>query len=70
VLSVPAAPRVFAQLATARRFRDDVAAMAGSGEEVLSVEVDMSVVSAYRTSFPVLRDRRLPLGSNERRTGR
>ena len=48
----------------------DVAAMAGSGEEVLSVEVDMSVVSAYRTSFPVLRDRRLPLGSNERRTGR
>ena len=41
----------------------DVAAMAGSGEEVLSVEVDMGVVSDYRTSFPVLRDRRLPLGS-------
>jgi len=41
----------------------DVAAMAGSDEEVLSVVVDMSVVSAYRASFPVLRDRRLPLGS-------
>jgi predicted amidohydrolase len=41
----------------------DVAAMAGSDQEVLSVEVDMSVVSDYRTSFPVLRDRRLPLGS-------
>ena len=41
----------------------DVAAMAGSGEQVLSVEVDMSVVSDYRTRFPVLGDRRLPLGS-------
>ncbi|MHB1475749.1 MAG: carbon-nitrogen family hydrolase [Dermatophilaceae bacterium] len=41
----------------------EVAAMAGSDEEVLSVEVDMSVVSDYRASFPVLRDRRLPLGS-------
>ena len=40
-----------------------VAAMAGSDEQVLSVEVDMSVVSDYRASFPVLRDRRLPLGS-------
>ena len=40
----------------------DVAAMAGSDEQVLSVEVDMSVVGDYRTSFPVLRDRRLPLG--------
>ena len=39
----------------------DVAAMAGSDERVLSVEVDMSVVSDYRSSFPVLRDRRLPL---------
>jgi predicted amidohydrolase len=39
----------------------DVASMAGSLEQVLSVEVDMSVVSDYRTSFPVLRDRRLPL---------
>ena len=40
----------------------DVVAMAGSHEQVLSVEVDMSVVGDYRTSFPVLRDRRLPLG--------
>ena len=39
----------------------EVAAMAGSEQQVLSVEVDMSVVSAYRTSFPVLRDRRLPV---------
>ena len=48
----------------------DVAAMAGSHEQVLSVEVDMSLVSGYRTSFPVLGDRRLPLASNERLTGR
>jgi predicted amidohydrolase len=40
----------------------DVAAMAGSDEQVLSVEVDMSAVADYRVSFPVLRDRRLPLG--------
>ena len=40
----------------------DVVAMAGSDEQVLSVEVDMRVVDDYRTSFPVLRDRRLPLG--------
>ncbi len=40
----------------------DVAAMAGTDEQVLSVDVDMSVVSDYRASFPVLRDRRLPLG--------
>jgi predicted amidohydrolase len=40
----------------------DVASMAGSHEQVLSVEVDMRVVSDLRTSFPVLRDRRLPLG--------
>jgi predicted amidohydrolase len=40
----------------------DVVAMAGSDEQVLSVEVDMRVVSDYRASFPVLRDRRLPLG--------
>jgi len=39
----------------------DVASMAGSDEQVLSVEVDMAVVDDYRTSFPVLRDRRLPL---------
>jgi len=41
----------------------DVVAMAGSDELVLSVEVDMRVVGDYRTSFPVLRDRRLPLRS-------
>jgi len=40
----------------------DVAALAGSHEQVLSVEVDMNVVSRCRTNFPVLRDRRLPLG--------
>jgi predicted amidohydrolase len=40
----------------------DVVAVAGSDEQVLSVEVDMSVVGDYRASFPVLRDRRLPLG--------
>jgi len=39
----------------------DVAAMAGTDEQVLSVEVDMNVVTDYRTSFPVLQDRRLPL---------
>jgi len=39
----------------------DVAAMAGSDEQVLSVEVDLSVVDEYRASFPVLSDRRLPL---------
>jgi predicted amidohydrolase len=41
----------------------DVLAMAGSDEQVLSVEVDMEVVNEYRTSFPVLGDRRLPLAS-------
>jgi predicted amidohydrolase len=40
----------------------DVVSMAGSHEQVLSVEVDMSMVPGYRASFPVLRDRRLPLG--------
>ena len=39
----------------------DVATMAGAAEEVLSVEVDMRIVDEYRSSFPVLRDRRLPL---------
>ena len=39
----------------------DVAAMAGNAEQVLSVDIDMRVVTDYRTSFPVLRDRRLPL---------
>jgi predicted amidohydrolase len=44
----------------------DVLAMAGSDEQVLSVEVDMSLVGDYRTSFPVLRDRRLPLLQDRR----
>jgi predicted amidohydrolase len=44
----------------------DVLAMAGSDEQVLSVEVDMSLVGDYRTSFPVLRDRRLPLPQDRR----
>ena len=35
-------------------------AMAGTGEEVLSVDIDMSAVDAWRTSFPVLDDRRIP----------
>jgi predicted amidohydrolase len=39
----------------------DVVALAGTQEQVLSVDVDMSVVGDYRASFPVLRDRRLPL---------
>ena len=34
-------------------------AMAGSGEEVLSVEVDMDAVTTWREQFPVLQDRRL-----------
>jgi predicted amidohydrolase len=34
-------------------------AMAGTDEQVLSVEVDMDAVTAWRESFPVLQDRRL-----------
>ena len=34
-------------------------AMAGTAEEVLSVEVDMDAVTTWREQFPVLRDRRL-----------
>jgi len=34
-------------------------AMAGMGEEVLSVEVDMDAVTTWRAQFPVLQDRRL-----------
>lgn len=34
-------------------------AVAGSDEQVLSVDVDLSVVADYRASFPVLADRRL-----------
>jgi predicted amidohydrolase len=44
----------------------DVLAMAGSAQEVLSVEVDMSAVDDYRATFPVLRDRRLPLLQDRR----
>lgn len=40
----------------------DVVAMAGSDQQVLRVQVDIDVVAHYRASFPVLRDRRLPLG--------
>jgi predicted amidohydrolase len=36
----------------------DALAMAGMGEEVLSVEVDMDAVTTWREQFPVLRDRR------------
>lgn len=43
----------------------DVACVAGPDEEVLSVEVDMSVVADYRARFPVLQDRRLPLASTD-----
>ena len=35
-------------------------AMAGTGEEVLSVDIDMNAVDAWRESFPVLDDRRIP----------
>jgi predicted amidohydrolase len=34
-------------------------AMAGTAEQVLSVEVDMDAVTQWRESFPVLQDRRL-----------
>jgi predicted amidohydrolase len=34
-------------------------AMAGTSEEVLSVEVDMDAVTTWREKFPVLQDRRL-----------
>jgi predicted amidohydrolase len=45
-----------------------VLAIAGTDEQVLSVDVDMSVVADYRTSFPVLRDRRLPLLQDRRQS--
>ena len=38
----------------------EAAAMAGLGEEVLSVDVDLGAVGSWRESFPVLGDRRLP----------
>jgi predicted amidohydrolase len=37
----------------------DAIAVAGSGEQVLSVDVDLGAVADYRESFPVLADRRL-----------
>lgn len=39
--------------------RGEVLAEAGAGEHVLSVEVDLGEVAAYRREFPVLADRRL-----------
>jgi predicted amidohydrolase len=39
----------------------EVLARAGDEEQVLSVEVDPSVVAATRAAFPVLRDRRLSM---------
>jgi predicted amidohydrolase len=39
----------------------DVLAVAGTEQQVLTVDVNMRVVDDYRTSFPVLNDRRLPL---------
>ena len=37
----------------------EAVAMAGSGEQVLSVDVDLDAVAEYREAFPVLADRRL-----------
>jgi predicted amidohydrolase len=36
-----------------------VLAQSGDGEEVLTVDVDLDAIAAYRRSFPVLADRRL-----------
>ena len=33
--------------------------MAGSDEQVLSVDIDLAGVAEYRSAFPVLADRRL-----------
>ena len=35
-------------------------AIAGLGEEVLSVDIDLGEVDRWREAFPVLADRRLP----------
>ncbi len=40
----------------------DVLAEAGDDEEVLSVELDLDLVTTWREEFPVLGDRRLPQG--------
>ena len=37
----------------------EAVAVAGLGEQVLSVDVDLSVVDSWRADFPVLADRRL-----------
>ena len=37
----------------------DAIAVAGSGEQVLSIDVDLAAVTDYREAFPVLEDRRL-----------
>ena len=37
----------------------DALAMAGTAEQVLSVDVDMEAVTRWRETFPVLQDRRL-----------
>ncbi|KRE56214.1 carbon-nitrogen family hydrolase [Phycicoccus sp. Soil748] len=39
--------------------KGEALAMAGTSEQVLSVEVDMEAVTAWREQFPVLQDRRL-----------
>jgi predicted amidohydrolase len=39
--------------------KGEALAMAGSGEEVLSVEVDLAAITTWREQFPVLGDRRL-----------
>jgi predicted amidohydrolase len=39
--------------------KGEALAMAGTSEQVLSVEVDMEAVSTWREQFPVLKDRRL-----------
>ena len=39
--------------------RGEVLAEAGAGQEVLSVDVDLADMAAYRQEFPVLADRRL-----------
>ncbi len=44
----------------------EILAEAGTGEEVLSVELDPSRVTAWRAAFPALGDRRLPLVQGER----
>jgi predicted amidohydrolase len=39
--------------------KGEALAMAGTDEQVLSVEVDLDSVSTWREQFPVLQDRRL-----------